>query len=237
MSDLSIRQRIIKKIKTNRISTTEVADCLGKTGNIPEVLPLSEGHFEVGEVYLAYCYNESNWPLHRQLEEVQPGQVVIVETHNCGTRAAFGDLVSKFGLLYREASAMVVNGYLRDAHNIKKHRYPVWCRGITPIGCFNRQNQHDLEASVLQKWRKEYEGGIAVCDDGGVVVVPSQALTEDFLQKLDFIELQEDIWYYCLDVKKWSTYRTVCLKDYLDTELLPGELRDRFAAFQEEVGD
>lgn len=237
MPEDSIRQRIIRKIKTNRISTTEVADCLGKSGDIAGVLPLSRGHFQVGEVYLAYCYNESNWELHQQLEKVKPGQVVIVETHNCGTRAAFGDLVSKYALLYQEAAAMVVDGYLRDAHNLRKHRYPVWCKGVTPIGCFNRQNRRRLEASVLQDWKRRYQGGVAVCDDGGVVVIPAEAVNEDLLQRLDFIELQEDIWYYCLDVKKWSTYRTVCLKNYLDTELLPEELRERFAAFQKELGD
>lgn len=56
---------------------------------------------------------------------------------------------------------------------------------------------------------------MAVCDDSGVVVIPKHELTEAFLQKLAAIEEQEDIWYDCIDRKKWSTYRTICLKDYL----------------------
>lgn len=237
MEENDIRREIIRRIRTNRISTTEVADCLGKSGNVEGLSPVNEGHFQVGEVFLAYAYGESNWELHEQLEQVQEGQVVVVETHGCSNRAAFGDLVAKYTLLYRQAIAMVVNGLLRDAHSLKKNRYPLWCRGLTPIGCFNRPNQAPLDQAVLQSWKERYEGSVAVCDDGGAVIIPRRAMTREFLSKLEFIELQEDIWYYCIDTKKWSTYRTVCLKDYLDAELLPSELRQRLGQFREDSSD
>ena len=60
-----------------------------------------------------------------------------------------------------------------------------------------------------------FQGSVAVCDDSGVVIVPKEQVTEDFYDKLVKIELQEDIWYDCIDRKKWSTYRTICLKEYL----------------------
>lgn len=59
-----------------------------------------------------------------------------------------------------------------------------------------------------------YDGSIAVCDDTGVVIIPKELHTEEFLEKLDFIENQEDIWFECLDHKKWNTYDIVCLKKY-----------------------
>jgi hypothetical protein len=33
---------------------------------------------------------------------------------------------------------------------------------------------------------------------------------------LEFIEEQEDIWYECIDRRKWSTFKTICQKAYLD---------------------
>ena len=62
-----------------------------------------------------------------------------------------------------------------------------------------------------------YDGGAAVCDDTGVVIIPKELHTEEFLEKLHNIEDQEDIWFECLDHRKWNTYDIVCLKKYLET--------------------
>ena len=36
----------------------------------------------------------------------------------------------------------------------------------------------------------------------------------EFYKKLEWIEEQEDIWFDCIDRKKWNTFETVCLKKY-----------------------
>ena len=41
---------------------------------------------------------------------------------------------------------------------------------------------------------------------------------EEFIEKLHNIEDQEDIWFACLDHKKWDTYDIVCKKRYLTEE-------------------
>lgn len=230
-----IQDKIITKIRRNRISTTQVADCLGKTGAIPDVRPLRQSTFAVGPVFLAYAYNESNWELHEQIQDVAPGDIVLVETDQCNDRAIFGELVAKYLALYRGAAAIVVNGHVRDANHILKEQYPVWCKGATPIGCFNRPNNEPIDSVVLGKWKEAYQGAVAVCDDSGVVVIPPDRITESFLDNLDFIELQEDIWFYYLDTKKMSTYETVCLKKYREDEDLPLPLRDPFERLERDL--
>jgi len=44
------------------------------------------------------------------------------------------------------------------------------------------------------------------------------------LKRLEFVEAQEDIWYECVDRRKWSTFDTVCLKKYLQIKEGPVEL-------------
>ncbi len=222
---------IVKKIASNVISTTEVADCLGKKGALPGVRPLNKGHFRVGRVFFSYAYNESNWELHEQLERVREGDIVVVETHNCKDRAIFGSLVTKFLLLYKGASAVVVNGQMRDIPRLLKENYPVWCTGITPVGCFNKKNDEPMNEQVLKQWKENYGESIAVCDDAGVVIIPKAQVTQEFSEKLDFIELQEDIWAYCTNTKKWSTYETVCLKKYLQQGLIPEDFSEKFKSF------
>lgn len=213
---MTVKEQIIKKIKRNRISTTEVADCMGKTGLLENAHTVNRGHFAVGNVKWIYAYNESNWSVHEQARNIEEGDVVLIEAFNCGKRATIGELVSKFMLLYRQATAVVSNAPLRDANDLIKQNYPIWCSGFTPIGCFNKKIEEPLDSEIEKKHRELYDGSIAVCDDSGVVIIPKELHTEEFLEKLDKIEEQEDIWFECLDHRKWDTYEIVCLKKYLE---------------------
>ena len=47
--------------RRNRVSTTEVADCLGQSGAVAGVSARNRGHFCVGTMYWAYAWAESNW--------------------------------------------------------------------------------------------------------------------------------------------------------------------------------
>jgi len=141
-------------------------------------------------------------------------KIVYVHGVNCD-RAIFGDLVSKYILLYKKARAIVVDGLVRDAHTLKKEKYPIWCTGVSPIGCVNVQNEKPIDIVLYEKLKAKFEGGLMVCDDSGVVFVPKEVLDENFIEKLNFIEFQEDVWFLCLDTHKMSTYDIVCQKKYL----------------------
>lgn len=212
---MDIRDSIITTIRKNRISTTEVADCMGKTGAVKNCHAVNRGHFAVGPVRWVYAYDETNWPVHEQVRDVQEGDIVFIEAFNCGDRAIIGELVTKFMVLYRGVNAVISNCNFRDGNDIIKQNYPVWCKGFNPEGCFNVQPSKPLDENIRREHIALYDGGIAVCDDTGVVIIPKQLHTEEFLDKLHKIEDQEDIWFECLDHRKWDTYDIVCLKKYL----------------------
>ena len=49
-------------------------------------------------------------------------------------------------------------------------------------------------------------------------MIPRDMIGPEFLTRLENIEKQEDIWFNCIDFKKWDTYDTVCLKRYLEED-------------------
>lgn len=210
----SVRSRVIEKIRRNRISSTQVADCLDKSGVVSGVRALNPGHHRVGPVLWTYAYNESNWELHEQVRAAPEGTIVLTETLRCGERAVYGELVAKYLILYRQVAALVCRGYLRDVANLLKERWPIWLEGATPIGCLNVRNPAPPDPRWLEERRDFHDGAVAVCDDTGVVVARRHQLTESFVGKLDWIEEQEDIWFDCIDRLKWDTFETVCLKRY-----------------------
>lgn len=223
----STKSKIIDAIIRNRISATEVSDALGKAGVVDGPRALIQERFVCGEVRYIYGHSESNWSLHEQGKDVPDGGILFVDAFDCNDRALFGDIVAKYFILYKQVQGLVVNGFVRDMHILVKQGYPIWARGVTPLGCRNKEVAPT--ASVLERAeqaRAAYEGGVAVADDTGITVIPRDRLSEDTLKRLNFIELQEDIWYYCIDTLKWSTYDTICKKRYLENpDVLPEALR------------
>lgn len=211
-----MKTKIIDYIKRNRVSTTEVADCLGKTGALAGIMPINKGHFKVGEIKWVYAFDNSNYTVHEQIRDTKEGDIVFIEAFDCGERAIIGDLVSKFILLYLQAQAIICNTKFRDAAALLKENYPIWCTGFTPEGCFNTRPTQDLDESIKKEHQEFYEGSIAVCDDCGVVIIPKKYHTEEFYKKLEAIEEQEDIWFDRLDHYKENTFDIVCLKKYLN---------------------
>ena len=211
---------LVNYIRTNRVSTTEFADAMGKKGSLVGVAPLTPNLFKVGIIRHIQVIGGSNYELHKQLEESLPEEVIFVEPIDFGPEAVFGDLVARFSLLYKSHSAIVVSGNVRDVNRLRKEGYPIWAVGSNPVGAINSKvdSQHLPETSL--------SGGIAVCDDGGVVICPPELVTEELFTAVKFIELQEDIWYYCLNTLKWSTFDIVCKKRYLtEIDELPNHFR------------
>jgi regulator of RNase E activity RraA len=212
---MNIKENIINYIKHNRVSSTEVSDCLDKSGAISNILPINSGHFSVGNVFWTFAFSGSNWNIHDQIRGISKGDILIVSSYECNEKAMFGDLVSKYVLLYKQAASIVALGNLRDAPRLKKENWPIWCYGFNPVGCNNEKLE--INSSLLNLIHNDhayYNDSIAVCDDTGVVIIPKNHQNQDFLSRLEFIEEQEDLWYDCIDRKKWSTFDTVCLKLY-----------------------
>lgn len=213
-----MKSKIIDYIRRNRVSTTEVADCLGKSGVLENVLPINRGHFKVGNVKWVYAYKETNWDVHEQITTTQENDIVFIDAIECGNRAIIGELVSKYILLYRQANAIVSNSKMRDAGALIRENYPIWCTGVSPVGCFNEKPISPPSEDIITAHSNKYDGSIMVCDDCGVVLIPKEYHNVDFLNKLIKIEEQEDIWFDRLDRKKENTFEIVCLKKYLKEE-------------------
>ena len=126
--------------------------------------------------------------------------------------------------MYKGANAIVVDGLVRDASRLRRECYAVWSKGVTPLGCFNEAAEAfpPQEEKVI---REMVDGGVAVCDDGGVVIISNDNVNEGMLTRLKEIEQQEDIWNFCLNTLKWDTKRIICDKEYFNTsEDIPSTL-------------
>lgn len=115
-----------------------------------------------------------NKAVHSAIDEAQPGAVIVVAAAGCVDRALIGELMAGRAAA-RGLAGIVVDGAVRDAHDIGEMRFPVFARGVTPAGPYrNGPGIHQIPVAV---------GGVAVCpgdivvgDDDGVVVIRQQEL-------------------------------------------------------------
>lgn len=226
-------EKIISTIDKNKISSVEVADALSKTGVIDDIKSFNSGHFVVGKIKYVCTYSESNWPLHEQIRDLDEDVILYVDAFDCKNRAIFGDIVSKYLYLYKRVKGIIVNGLIRDAHRIRKENYPLWCKGVTPLGCFNKQVELTENIKIyIENQKKYFDNSIAICDESGCTIIQKEKINQETIDKLEFIELQEDIWYFCLDTLKWDTYTTICKKEYLNNkDILPRHLQEKISKY------
>jgi 4-hydroxy-4-methyl-2-oxoglutarate aldolase len=209
--------QIIQYINNNRISSTQTADALGKKGVIDhDFIPMNPTLFVSGQIEYIYASNKSNWTIHQGAESLSKDKIIYVDNIDCGDLALFGELVAKYIILYKSCKGIIVNGRLRDISEIKKYNFPVWYKGNNPLGCFNSDIELTDDQYNIVKNRKEYfEKCIVVADQTGVTFIEDTSDLEDLYTRLENIENLEDLWSYCINVLKWSTYETICKKRYL----------------------
>ena len=208
-------KEIIKYVKKNRVSSTEISDALSKQGNLKNIIPLDYQNslHKVGKIKCVFAYNESNFLVHQGAKNAKKNEIIIIFCEQCNDKAIIGDLISKYLILYKEVSAIVVVGNIRDLPRLTKEKYPIWCAGFNPVGVKNHFTGN-FPKKIKDDIIKKYEGGIAICDLTGVVVIPKKDVNNKTLKKIKLVEKQEDIWYHCLDVKKWDTKKIIVDKAY-----------------------
>jgi regulator of RNase E activity RraA len=136
----------------------------------------------LGPACTVRCYPGDNLMVHKSLDIAQPGDVIIVDTSSSPMTAVLGDLISTKAR-HRGIAGFVVDGLIRDLPDIEALQdFPVFARGVTPIGPLHRgpgEINHAISAGGIVV----YPGDVVVGDPNGVVVVP-RACVETVLRRL-----------------------------------------------------
>lgn len=114
-----------------------------------------------------------NLMVHKSLDIAAPNDVVVVDAGGSAMNAVLGDLVSTKAR-HRKIAGFVVDGYVRDIPGILALDFPVYARGVTPIGPLHR-GPGEVNFPVQCGGIVVHPGDIIVGDENGVVVIPQNA--------------------------------------------------------------
>jgi RraA family protein len=138
-------------------------------------------HKAVGPACTVKVFPGDNLMVHKALDVVEPGDIMVVDAGESRMNAALGSLISTKAT-HRGIRGIVVDGYVRDLPEIKTLDFPVFARGTTPIGPLHR-GPGEINYPICCGGVVVNPGDIVVADGFGVVIVPKDN-AEDILTRL-----------------------------------------------------
>jgi RraA family protein len=114
-----------------------------------------------------------NLMVHKSLDIAAPNDILVIDAGGSAMNAVLGDLVTTKAR-HRKIAGFVVDGYVRDIPGILALDFPVFARGVTPIGPLHR-GPGEINFPVQCGGIVVCPGDIIVGDANGVVVIPLDA--------------------------------------------------------------
>lgn len=163
--------------------TPAISDLLNRLFTMdPGIKPQTGAMRLVGPACTVKVFPGDNLMVHKSLDIAAPGDVVVVDTSGSALTAALGDLISTKAR-HRGIAGFIVDGLVRDIEAIGTlDGFPVFARGVTPIGPLHR-GPGEVNYPIVAGGMVVNPGDIVVGDGNGVVVVPRDHAV-DILQRL-----------------------------------------------------
>jgi regulator of RNase E activity RraA len=164
--------------------TPEVSDLLNRLYTMNSAIrPVTAPELHIsGPACTVKVFPGDNLMVHKALDIAQPGDVIVVDASSSNMTAVLGDTIC-MKARHRGIAGFVVDGLVRDVAAIQRlGDFPVFARGVTPIGPLQR-GPGEINYPVSVGGIVVSAGDLVVADLSGVVVVPAD-VAPDLLARL-----------------------------------------------------
>jgi regulator of RNase E activity RraA len=165
------------------LATSVVSDVLGRTIGAIGIAPVNKNSIAVcGNAVTVSVRSGDNLMIHKALQMLAPGDVLVVDGGGDVSRALFGEIMMTVAKS-RGAVGCVFDAGIRDVDAFQKSGFPCWARGVNLRGPL-KDGPGSVNVPVTIGGMLVYPGDIILGDSDGIIALrPSIALAAAKLGK------------------------------------------------------